>query len=54
MAIYDPRYEVAWQLSEDDNEGSLVDLSGADHALRENYASLARFPGCWRARRWRL
>ena len=45
MAIYDPRYEVAWQLSEDDNDGSLVDVSGADHASRENYASLARFAG---------
>jgi hypothetical protein len=45
MAIYDPRYEVAWQLSEDDNDGSLVDVNGADRASRENYASLARFAG---------
>jgi hypothetical protein len=45
MAIYDPRYEVAWQLSDDDNDGSLVDVSGADHASQENYTSLARFAG---------
>ena len=44
MAIYDPRYEVAWQLSEDDNDGSAVVERGG-RASRENYASLARFAG---------
>ena len=45
MAIYDPRYEVAWQLSEDDNDESLVDMCEADQVSRENYVSLARFAG---------
>ena len=46
MAIYDPRYEVAWQLSKDDNEEDLVDVRDQDgNAARENFESLARFAG---------
>ena len=46
MTTYDPRYEVAWQLSEDDNEEGLVDVRDQDgDAARENLESLARFAG---------
>jgi hypothetical protein len=45
MAIFGPRFEAAWQRSEDDNEGSLVEVMEPDHASRENYESLARFAG---------
>jgi hypothetical protein len=46
MTIYDPRYEVAWQLSKDDNEEDLVDVRDQDsRSARENFESLARFTG---------
>ena len=46
MAIYDPRYEVAWQHSEDGDDEDVIDIR--DQAItegRESFESLARFAG---------
>jgi hypothetical protein len=46
VAIYDPRYEVAWPLSEDGDDEDVIDIR--DQAVtpaRENFESLARFAG---------
>jgi hypothetical protein len=46
MAIYDPGYEVAWQLWEDDSDSDPAEASvGARPVPRESLASLARFAG---------
>ncbi len=46
MTTYDPRYEVAWQLSEGDGDLDLRDgPEPASRPARENLESLARFAG---------
>jgi hypothetical protein len=46
VAIYDPGYEVAWQMPEDDDEDGLVDMPARARLVpREKLESLARFAG---------
>jgi hypothetical protein len=46
MTTYDPRYEVAWQLSEGGGDLDLrEEPAGASLAVRESLESLARFTG---------